>query len=375
MTTHAQRGALSKTSFHREFFSILLFLSAFSYGMQSHGHSTPAEFAELSLQDLFDQTIDDEGQSDFEKADRWSLSYQLNHIEIEGYKKGNTNLSNNEVLWDNISGEARTDENFPVLPTQIHQNVQLFNAAYRLTQKTNLQVSAPYILQSTDHISIVPGYDNFVIDSKGLGDTTLTLSHNIAKTESTQLRISAGISLPTGSIDETGDTPRAAGNQQLPYTMQLGSGTFDFPLGVTYSSTLKANLWSLTASTKIRTGKNDRNYRLGNSYLLSSRYEILRISPRLKPFFNIDLQYVERIYGQDDEITVPNPNFPYPASITNPNLFGGIKSTASIGIKTPIGSKSKQALVIDLGIPIYQNLNGPQPKANWRGGLKYVVEF
>jgi hypothetical protein len=36
--------------------------------------------------------------------------------------------------------------------------------------------------------------------------------------------------LPTGSIDEVGDTPRNGSGtlERLPYTMQLGSGTYDF---------------------------------------------------------------------------------------------------------------------------------------------------
>ena len=42
-------------------------------------------------------------------------------------------------------------------------------------------------------------------------------------------KVGAGVSLPTGSIDEEGDTPRAPGDQQLPYTMQLGFRNLGLP--------------------------------------------------------------------------------------------------------------------------------------------------
>ena len=47
------------------------------------------------------------------------------------------------------------------------------------------------------------------------------------------LRVVAGSAF-LGSIDEEGDTPRAAGDQQLPYTMQIGSGTWDLPAALVF---------------------------------------------------------------------------------------------------------------------------------------------
>jgi len=61
--------------------------------------------------------------------------------------------------------------------------------------------------------------------------------------------------------------------------------------------------------------------------------------------------------------------FPYPAGITNPNYYGGKLVNLSLG--SEIGSKNK-ALIVQLIIPIYQYVNGVQPKevmsinASWK---------
>ena len=74
-------------------------------------------------------------------------------------------------------------------------------------------------MQSTDHISIIPGYDGFNISSEGVGDIALVVDSTVSQSLNSIWKIGAGLSMPTGSIDEEGDTPRAPGNQQLPYTM------------------------------------------------------------------------------------------------------------------------------------------------------------
>ena len=50
-----------------------------------------------------------------------------------------------------------------------------------------------------------------------------------------KFHLNLGVSLLTGSTDERDDTPALA-NALLPYTMQLGSGTFDVLTGATYNA-------------------------------------------------------------------------------------------------------------------------------------------
>ncbi|MFT4713132.1 MAG: hypothetical protein ACJAVI_001151 [Candidatus Azotimanducaceae bacterium] len=340
---------------------VAITLATFSQGLLAH--STPSDFAEMSLKQLFSMTIDERASD--AKTNRWRISYQFNKQTLGGYRDGTREIADTEVLWLG-PGNPRTNENFPVLPTNIKQQVQIFRASYQYDNTTQLSVTVPWIRQSTDHISIVPGYNTFLITSKGLGDIKLDASQSFYTKHAGRVLVTAGISLPTGSIDEEGDTPRAAGDQQLPYTMQLGSGTWDFSTGLTYSS--KNNKWNSGVNAVIRSSKNDRDYRLGNHYSASTtfRFDALGI---VAPYVGMEGRYLSKITGQDDAITVPTA-FPYPASITNPNLYGGTSVNILTGAEVNLGINTWR---LDLGYPVYQRLNGPQPQYKWKFSLNYSL--
>ncbi len=320
--------------------------------------STPSEFAQMSLQELFNQSIyDTEIQQS--QASPWTLNYQYKTAIFEGYLDGTKSLSFNDVKGPPSNGSGKT---FPVVPTTITQTAHIYSLGYQFNEQWQGHLSVPYIKQSTDHLSLVPGYSTFTINTDGIGDAVMSASYAL---NSESWLLSLGLSLPTGSIDEKGDTPRGPGNQQVPYTMQLGSGTYDFPVELSYQNSSAPNL-SLRASATIRTGTNDRDYRLGNNYSLSGRYKV-DLSSRLQGYVGLAGQYSDSIHGQDDSLLAGDPATLYPASITNPDLYGGKKISASLGLLWKI-TKDYQ-LNIALGKPIYQNLNGPQPKEKWRSSF------
>ena len=333
---------------------LLNFLSPSSCFAQS----TPSEFAQMSFQELYNQSIYDTGKRSGQ-ASPWTLSYQYKTANFEGYIDGTQSLSFDDVLGPPSSGSGKT---FPVVPTTITQAAHNFTAGYHINDRWQGHISVPYIQQKTDHIALKPGYETFTIETEGFGDTVISASYTF-KVESWKL--SLGVSLPTGSINEQGDTPRDVGNQQVPYTMQLGSGTYDLPVELGYLNSSSPNL-SLNASAIIRTGYNDRGYRLGNNYSLSGRYKI-DLSSRLQGYVGLNFQYAKSIHGQDDSLLVGDPPVLYPASITNPRLYGGKKINSVFGLLFKV-TKGYQ-LKIELGKPIHQDLNGPQPKEKWRSSL------
>lgn len=103
----------------------------------------------------------------------------------------------------------------------------------------------------------------------GFGDTEVTglyslmQRHNGASTH--KLHLNAGLSLPTGSIDET-FTDHHNRVYHMPYQMQFGSGTYDPIIGLTYTGTNESWSWGAQSLNYIRVGKNDNGYRQGNKY-------------------------------------------------------------------------------------------------------------
>jgi hypothetical protein len=339
-----------------------LTLSLIALTSQCIAQSTPSEFAEMSFQELFDQNIY-EDDIDHDNTSPWTLTYRYKTVNFEGYLDGTKALSFDEVLW-NGPGETRTTKNFPILPTVICQKAHIIALGYQFNARWHGHISTPYIKQKTDHISIVNNYNYFVIETKGLGDTSISASYNWYNSEADNWRFSFALSLPTGSIDEVGDTPREPGNQQLPYTMQLGSGTYDFPIELSYQNS-GTHDFSVGLSAHIRTGTNDRNYRLGNNFNLNGRYKI-ELSDTLQTYVGLTFHYSDKIHGQDDSLLVNGP-FPYPSGITNPQLYGGKKINARLGLVWKLGKDYQ--LNLEIGKPIHQNLNGPQPKEQWRNAL------
>jgi hypothetical protein len=322
--------------------------------------------ADLSLQELFALSTDEMNDATF---DKWKVSFLFKHSNLDGYLDGKTKLSNDDVLFDGV--EARTDKNFPILPTIVTQEAYMSNISYFMTSEQSVSLSIPYIVQSTDHDSIVPGYDHFNISSNGIGDITLNYSALWARWQNQTVNFSVGISLPNGSIDEKGDTPRTAGDQQLPYTMQLGSGTWDLPLGLSYSQDKKASSWGANIFAKIRTGKNDRHYRLGDRFAASLWHKWF-LNNTIHPLVKVVYQDWGHIVGQDDELLVPHPKFKYPAGITNPAFYGGRKFNLVTGADIFFAT---QKFTIEIGIPVSQNLHGVQPKETVHFSLSWQTQL
>jgi hypothetical protein len=92
----------------------------------------------------------------------------------------------------------------------------------------------------------------------------------------------------------------------------------------------------------------------------------MELSPTIQTFASLNVKYSQPIYGQDDSLLVNSP-FSYPAGITNPDLYGGKKINVRIGFLWQLPPDF--LFSIEIGKPVYQNLNGPQPKEKWQSAI------
>ncbi|NKB35340.1 MAG: hypothetical protein GKR91_19755 [Pseudomonadales bacterium] len=354
-----QQSVNAKQTLHRLLLFNFVATTMVVISQNAFAQDVPADLLDLSIEELFEANIREENPTGSGisplQGNKWRFAIQYQRSEFEGYFDGSDKLSLDEVSF--IPGtEARTADNFPVVPAMICQNVKAFTVAYELNDRVSLQMVVPHVEQSTDHFSSVPGYERFVIDSKGIGDVTLLGTYRLSGESEDGWLLGLGVSLPTGSIDEEGDTPRAPGNQQLPYSMQLGSGTFDIPLNIAYSRNMGSYSWGAELSGRFRLGENDRNYSLGDRASVSSWLRLNSID-WLRPSLRLRYEYSGDISGIDDELLVPGP-FAFPAPVTNPTMYGGSQATVSLGFAVPVHGATQ--LNLEFGKPFYQSLNGPQ---------------
>ncbi len=349
------------------------------FATSAYGQSPPTDLTELSLEQILGLRIINQSTTDVEdrlesSKNRWSLSYRYIQLKFSGHRNGTDDISNNEVLWDG-NPLNRTDENFPILTQEIHQQASIFEISSDITDRLSLNIIIPYIAQETKHRSIIPNFERFVIRSEGLGDISVVSTYLLWQKRQHYLMLNTGISLPTGAINEEGDTPAPGANNQLPYTMQLGSGTVEASPGITYFG--KSNRMNFGAQVlgTLRMGRNYRGYSLGDRLSVNAW-----LHPKpftcFQPSIKIAAQFWEKIDGIDREFRQFQPSF-FPAAVADPDKFGGKKVHCLFGMKIrcPRRNLIQHTFEIEGGIPIYQSLNGPQPKEVWRINVSWNWNF
>lgn len=358
--------------------------------------TSPVDLPDLSLSDLLKVRIADAGDAPgkgMAAVSRLQLQYDYIRNQFEGYRSSTHGVALSSLL---ATGAPPGPGRFPVLPTRIVQQAHTFTLSYEVLDDTVLSLVVPTIKQHTDHISIVPGFAAFRIASDGLGDVAASASRRFWQSPAGQFHATAGISAPTGSIDEKGDTPRSppGGRDQLPYTMQLGSGTWDVLLDVGYRgrvgdgrqhlSWLGTVDWGIYMNGKLRTGRNDRDYRLGHVFN-ASVWVLSEPLNWLRSKLELQATVWGRIRGEDKELKVGSGAAAFfPAPVTNPDLFGGERLNLVFGVefgkhRAPATGFLDNLLhantSLEFGFPVYQRLNGPQVEQEWHLSGKLSWRF
>ncbi len=336
--------------------TVLAALLSFPLAMESaRAQTVPTDLIEVSMEDLFAANVLSDGDTAIREK-RWHLSYRYATSFFNEYFDGTQSRTYEEVLWR--PGEERTDKNYPVVPTEIQQEVHGILVGYDVGADLTVRASMPFITQSTDHISIVPGYDAFNITSSGIGDIVVMADYVLHRTVNSVFRVAGGVSIPTGSIDEQGDTPRSAGDQQLPYSMQLGSGTWDTPMALIYEKYGQSINWGADVRGTFRLDENDRDYRLGNKFGAGVWLSFQSLG-WIDPGIRLDYKWQDMISGEDGELSVPNPQFPYPAPVVNPKAYGGAQVDLALFAQVELGTEGWFTR-LEYSEPLYLDLNGPQ---------------
>jgi hypothetical protein len=296
------------------------------------------------------------------KQGEWMFSYRTMHMDMDGNRNGDSKVSTTDVLAD-----------FVVSPTSMTMDMQMFGAMYAPSDMLTLTVMVPYIELEMDHVNRMG--TSFTTKSSGLGDVKLGGLYTLQDGHNSSLLLNFSISLPTGSNTEEGTTP--AGKVRLPYPMQLGSGTYDFLPGLTYLSQSDQYSWGAQGIATIRTGK-DQGYRLGNRFD-GTLWLAKKLSDSLSISVRVSGEKWGDIKGADDKISralMPMGMGPFPSVPTAfTNLRGGSRANFAVGANYYIrsGFASGHRLAAELGVPIYQTLDGPQLETNWTATLGWQL--
>lgn len=283
------------------------------------------------------------------KKGEFMFSYRYMNMQMNDLKRGNDDVSFDSVLLPN-GGE------YMVTPTDMPMNMHMLGGMYAVSDKVTLAAMLGYTSMDMEHLTAMGG--TFSTASSGITDLKLSALYTVFNKNRQQLHGKVGVSLPTGSIDEMDVTPVSNGNEViLPYPMQIGSGTVDALLGATYLWQTDRFSGGNQVNGVIRTGTNDRDYRLGNIYSLDNwiaykTADWISFSARVKG------SVVSEIDGANPDL---NPLMVITADTRN---SGGTYIDGGLGFNLYAykGVLKNVRLGVEVATPLLQDVNGVQLK-------------
>lgn len=290
------------------------------------------------------------------------FSYRYMHMAMEGNRDGDRRLSTAETF------AAGPGMGYMVAPLKMDMQMHMLGAMYAPNDSVTLMVMVPYLENEMDHLGRMPMPNGtpFTTKTEGLGDIRFAALLPLYDYEGGKMHSTLSISLPTGSIDERGDTPMAD-DVILPYPMQLGSGTYDFRPGITWSKLNQGWSWGAQTTATIRLGgDNDRDYRLGNaldvqSWVAWNPTSAVSVSGRLQ------WQSWKDIEGADADLN------PMMVPTADPERRAGRRTDLHLGVNWL--SAGGHRLALEYGMPVQQNLDGPQLEVDSTATVGYQYAF
>ncbi len=294
------------------------------------------------------------------------VSYRYMRMEMGGNRDGTRNLSPGAIVavpnrFANLPMQPPT---LRVVPTRMTTDMHMFGVMFAPSHRITLMGMASYLKKKMDHITFrgATGSNRlgkFTTQTSGAGDTRVMALIGLNHNPHSRWHATVGVSLPTGDIKQSDAILTPADTRpspRLPYPMQLGSGTYDAIVGLTYAANSGTWGWGGQSMSTVRLGENDAGYSFGNEHRLSG-WLSYTVTPRLS--LSGRLAYYERgnISGRDRRIVAP-------VQTADPDRQGIERWDLIAGANVLFSNQHRIAL--DFSVPLTQDLDGPQLETDWQ---------
>ena len=304
------------------------------------------------------------------------ISYRYMSMSMEDNLAGDDSISPATIVTSLANPYANPPMSPPtvrVVPVDMTTNMHMLGVMYAPSDSITLVAMFNYVEKEMDHVTFMgPAGTNqlgtFTTRNSGIGDTKIGALWGLSSGGGANLHLNLGLSLPTGSIDETDDVLSPMNTRptlRMPYAMQLGSGTFDPELGITYYANSGNLGWGAQFKAIYRLGENDEDYTLGDSLQLSGWG-----SYRLTDWLSGSLRFS---YVDTDSIDGNDPAIRAPVTTANPDNYGGERLDAALGFNAVTSHGHRFAF--EYSTPIQQDVNGVQMEMQSMWTLGYQFAF
>ncbi len=302
----------------------------------------------------------------------WMVSYRFMSMSMEDNLEDSDSISPEDIVT-NLANPFDGPPTVRVVPVDMTTQMHMFGLMYAPTDAVTLMAMVNFLDKEMDHITFMgmtgtTRLGTFTTETSGLGDIKLSLLWGLINAPESKLHLNIGVSLPTGDIEESGTvlTPmNMEADLRLPYAMQLGSGTYDFQPGITYTGFADRVGWGAQYMATLRLGENDEDYTLGKVHTLSG-WGSYRFADSLSASLQLSYHDVGKIDGRDELIAAP-------VQTANPDNYGGERLDLGLGINFVTHHGHRFALEYE--IPIQQDVNGVQMEMQSMLTLGYQFAF
>ena len=263
---------------------------------------------------------------------------------------------------DNTNRVSTPLPGYMVSPLKMKMRMHMLGGMYAPTDKLTLTLMVPFLDISMRHRvdTMMMSDVRFTTKSNGIGDVSVGGIYQLLKSADSNLLLNMALSVPTGSINEKDSTPASMGtNVHLPYPMQTSSGTYDITPGLTYTQTYDEWSWGVQGLYTHRLGDNKNNYTLGdkkNASLWAAKLldHGFSVSARVNA---LDWNNI----GGDDKKLSAMPTVP----TKDTSLRGGTRVDTLLGVNYVASQLNHMRFAFEVGVPVYQHLNGPQLETDY----------
>lgn len=202
--------------------------------------------------------------------------------------------------------------------------------------------------------------------AEGFGDTLVSASYRLARAPGVAAHATLGLWVPTGAVDLTN-----ANGSFVHYGMQPGSGTWDVEPAVTVSGRSGGMGWGAQAAYKWRTDDDNASGFAFGDRARGSGWASYVLTPSLGATARLEYVHEGAILGHY------NGTHSHASPPDAQGNYGGDTVTAGVGLNwlLPVAGRNRPQLGVEVGLPLYQNLNGFQLPQQWRMSVALSQTF
>lgn len=292
------------------------------------------------------------------------FSYRYMTMDMQGNQKGSTNLDPDAIVTtepNRFFGMPGQPPTLRIVPLEMTMDMHMLGLMYAPNDRLTLMFMTNYWDKSMNHVTYAGGMGttelgNFRTTTSGWSDSSVSGLISIISSGTLKLHGILGISIPTGSTDETAQilTPMdMTPTVRVPYPMQLGSGSYDPIVGLSFSAGKDRLGWGGQWRSTLRLADNDEGYELGDEHRATAWLSYL-VSVPVSASMRVEYYKRGNISGQDPLIMGP-------VQTADPGRQGLDRLDLGIGLNLAgQGSLHGWRLGLEFIIPMNQDLDGPQ---------------